>query len=138
MKLVKFVKLLEDFEDAYKKGSRYVEIYRNPTRKEISDILKDFQEEMLRGILRYDGELFVLSDEEVVHDDIVNALMNHDLLDPYSFWYLEEESTNKFIGVDRQRNGTWKPAESYTFDIPDELFNHYKEEMRKKGYELLQ
>lgn len=138
MKLVKFVKLLENFEDAYKKGSRYVEIYRNPTKKEINDILKNFQEKMLRGIVRYDGELFVLSDEEVIHDTIVNALVDQNLLKSYSFWYLEEESANLFIGIDRQENGVWKPAESYTFDIPEDLFFHYKEKLGNNGYELLQ
>jgi len=130
------MKLFEKFEDAKKKNGIYVEIYRNPNMKEIRDILKDFQEKMLRGVLKGDGDLFVLSDEEVVHDSIVSFLEDEGFLDGHNFWYLEEESLEKFLCVDRQKNGVWKPAESYTFDIPKKYFSKYKEYMKEKGYHL--
>lgn len=138
MTFKKFAQLLEKFEDAKKKNGIYVEIYKNPDIKEIREILKNFQEKMLRGLVRKSGELFVLSDEEVIHDNLMSFLADSDIIESYNFWYLEKESLNNFLCVDRQKNGIWKPAESYTFDIPLNIFKEYKEKMKRSGYELLQ
>lgn len=137
MNLTNFKKLLkEEFEDGHKYKGSYVEIYRNPTSKEIGDILKKFGEKLLRGVIRKDGEVFVIDYEDAIHDNIVNLLERKDLLKPYSFWYMEEESLEKFLCIDRQESGIWKPAESYSFDIPEQQLKYYKSKMEIKGYHL--
>lgn len=132
MRLEAFEKLLkEEFLDADKYKEKYVEMYKNPSNKEIREIMKDFQEKYLRGVVDPHGDLFVLSEEEMIHDDILKFLSRKKLIQSHDFWYVEPESLKKFLCVDKKDG--WFLAESYSFTPNKKQLAQYKKFIDKYG-----
>lgn len=136
MKLKEFNSLLEKFLDADKFKNEYIEIYKNPTAKELRDILKEFNYKYIRGVVSYIGDLFVLNNEELIHAEILKLLDKKNILEFEYGWFIDPNTLKNYLCVVREDNGIWYPADSYSYDIDEKYFTHYKKMMEKNNYKL--
>ena len=131
--------IVEEFYDGVKHKNKYIEIYKNPSKSEIKKILNDHYDldKIVRGIVDPKGKVYVTTNEEFIHDNIMHLLDKHDIIQGYNHWYVEEESLKYFIAVENLYGEFWKLAESYSYDIPKEIFEKYSKRFKKQtGQEL--
>jgi hypothetical protein len=67
--------ITESYLTALKFGTSTAEVFENPSRKEVSQMLVRGEFGILRGLLNHEGSLLVWSAEEIEHQDIENKLL---------------------------------------------------------------
>jgi len=126
----------EDFFDAEKintvSGKSYVEIYKNPSRKEIWD---SFQKDVsaneygdLRGFLLENGDLYiaVCEEDEVIHDDILKILDKKGIAERVTGW--ETLNPEEYLAVFIDKNFGIVPSFNfYSEEDLEYLLEFYKE-----------
>lgn len=122
-------------------GKTYVEIYHNPTERELREaFFNDLSAQNygdLRGILLASGSLLigVSKEAELIHDQLLKLLDNKNYVSYVSSW--ETESINKFLAVFIYPNGTVSPSENSYLGILDiETLHSYKASIERKNPHL--
>lgn len=135
---MKFNKLIkEEFYDAenytsrYSSGSKYVEIFKNPTAEEYRTLLKESQVVIARGVLLRNGDLYVISAKNVIHEDLLKILDKKGLLTFAYEWDSSPKYLNKFLCVVGFKNKKLAPADSYQQEPFDEIKSGYLDVYRK-------
>ena len=131
--IIKLSGLNEEFVDAkefkspYKKNKVYMEIYKNPTLKELRDSGRpgfgSTPGIRARGIVLKNGDLYITSpQEDFIHEEIVIFFSEKGVIsNTYAGnWWWNIKSLEEFICVSRYKNGQWAPAESYNLLKPNE------------------
>ena len=141
-KIEKNIKLIiEEFETARRQKiddeERYYEIFKNPTSKELKEVSFDKQEDIIRGFMRADGNLYVVSPQEnLIHSSILKILSNENILSEDKNWYFISDGIyEKYVGVSSQNKKDWYLAESYgeADSLPEEYSKKYKALFSKQG-----
>lgn len=127
----------------YGSDEKTVEIWLNPNGSEFLDFMKYQEEDMSRGVLFKNGNLYLMSvkvevteHDETIHDDILYILSKKGILKFDKFWFEDLTHINKYICIYVDKNKTIHLAVSYrqiVHNLIEKHFEEYKEALNKKN-----
>lgn len=135
--------LKEDYYDMFKYKSRYsnnstlVEVWKNPNSNELRDILKKQSIIIARGVLFKNGDFYLASGKNIIHEDLLKILSKDGLLTFNKFWDEDIKHLDKYMCVYTEKSKKVYPADSYQEEpfkiIGDKYFSLYEKALAKKN-----
>lgn len=96
MKLAELLK--EEFYDGYKTNRGYAEVFKNPSTKEIAEIINNKNYPDYRAVLVVStADFYVFQDDNNIHDEHLEYLEEKGILEMHPDWYDWEESIKDYI-----------------------------------------
>ena len=127
----------------YGSGKKTVEVWLNPSGSEFLDFMKYQEEDISRGVLFKNGNLYLMSmkvevteHDETIHDDILYILSQNGVLKFDKFWFDDSTHINKYICIYADKNKVIHLADSYRGKIRALIkknFESYEEALNKKN-----
>ena len=120
MNLKKFVKINEEFYDwkkkYYNRGEKLYGIYKNPTDKDIEEIIKEEKPKKVRILLNFKRKNIYLFNDEILHSEAINVIK--EVKNCFEFihgWASLNKKITSMDGLssnDRQKAASWISKET--------------------------
>lgn len=127
----------EKYKGRYHNQNKYIEIFKNPSLKEYKEVLKSSDIIIIRGVLTREGDLYICSGKNIIHEDLLRMLSEDGIVSLNEFWYMEPSTLKEYLCLVSEGNKKLEPADSYdqdTFDaINDKYLPLYKTILQKKN-----
>jgi hypothetical protein len=129
--------LAEEWKDSTKTRGEYNEVFINPTMKELQMVSQSQQYPEIRGFIVPNGDFYIMSGDNIIHEDILKFLSSKGYIPMVEFWYTKPDSVNKFIAVMSYIVlDQFVPSISYTqkvFDALKDVWDDYEKAFKRKN-----
>lgn len=116
----------ENYTSGYSTEKKYVEVYKNPSLKEYNNLFSK-RVQIIRGVLLRSGDLYIITSEDIIHEDLLRMLAKRNVLNFEYSWDEDPKFLKEFLCIAGGKNKVLFPADSYRQEPYDEIKEKYLE-----------